>query len=386
MFTEPMTEARQTEIMQVWINHSKLQNREVPPDSSRSWRPPDWWVRLVNYEYWPFWIFYFPMIPVWLWHSIRNRSLTWFTATNQNIEYGGFFGESKMGILKQIPSEYKAACVSVDSTLSEENLYQILEVENLSFPLVAKPNVGERGNQVEKLASFEQLRQYHTTADGPYILQPFITEPVELGILFVRLPGEKTGKVTSVTGKEFMMVTGDGRSTVEELMVVNPRFRFQIPAVKKRLGDEMRAVPPKGQNVLLEPIGNHCRGTRFINRNDLICDELNQVFNQITKDMDGFYFGRFDLKVRSESDLLKGKNIFILELNGASSEPGHVYDQKTGLIHAYKDLIWHWNALGEIARRNQKAGIQPASVSEIASLIRHHFTNSSSKQNHEKLS
>ncbi len=374
MFTEPMTETRETETLQVWLNQSKVQSQEVPLDPSQRFTAPDWWVRLVNYEYWPFWVFYFPMIPVWLWQSIRNRSLTWFTATNQNIEYGGFFGESKIRILNQIPSEYKAVCVSINPSISEEVLHEILVHQNLPFPLVAKPNVGERGNQVAKLESFEQLRQYHTAADGQYILQPFITEPVELGVLFVRMPGEKTGKVTSVTGKEFMAIRGDGRSTVEELMAKNPRFRFQIPAVKKRLGIEMNDVKPNGQPLLLEPIGNHCRGTRFINRNDLICEELNAVFNLITQNMDGFYFGRFDLKVRSENDLLNGRHIYILELNGASSEPGHVYDQKTGLIQAYKDLIWHWNALGEIARRNQKAGIQPASVTEIVTLIRQHFT------------
>jgi len=377
MFTDQAQKVTRPEAFDVWVNRAQQTNRTVKPDAGNGFQKPLWLIRLTNYEYWPFWLFYLPMLPVWLWQSIRNRSFTWFTATNQNIEFGGFFGESKIDILDQIPQKYRTASFFIPNEWTSVDLELFLETSKLSFPVVAKPNVGERGNDVEKIDSLNRLIAYHQSADGEYIIQPFIEEPVELGVFFVRLPGEEKGKVTSVTGKEFMEITGDGKSTIGGLMQKETRFRFQLDSMAKKLGKKMDTIPLKGEKVLLEPIGNHCRGTRFVNRNELLNPQLDVVFNRITKDMEGFYFGRFDLKVRSVEDLYIGQHIYILELNGASSEPGHIYDQKTGLLQAYRDLIWHWNALGEIAKRNQKAGIKPASTKQIIELLKGHFSSKS---------
>ena len=59
----------------------------------------------------------------------------------------------------------------------------------------------------------------------------------------------------------------------------------------------------------------------FINSNHLITPALSASFDRISKQIDGFYFGRFDLRVKTIEDLEAG-NIQILELNGCvQSQP-----------------------------------------------------------------
>ena len=103
----------------------------------------------------------------------------------------------------------------------------------------------------------------------------------------------------------------------------------------------------------MEPIGNHNRGTRFFDASHLISNELTDTIDEIAKGIDGFYYGRFDVKTRSEEDFKKGK-IIVLEVNGANSEPTHIYDSKFSLIQAYKEVQRHFDIQFEIAIKNPK--------------------------------
>ena len=77
--------------------------------------------------------------------------------------------------------------------------------------------------------------------------------------------------------------------------------------------------------------------------------------------------GRFDLKVKNVDDLYLGKNIKIMELNGASSEPGHIYDSSNNnIFKAYKDLFSHWRRLSDIAKVNIDNGHKPVPFKVIA--------------------
>ena len=243
----------------------------------------------------------------------------------------------------------------------------------MPFPLIAKPNIGERGFKVEKINNNAALTKYHNDVLCDYILQEFIDYPIELGVFYYRLPNDEKGSVTSIAIKEFMTVTGDGKSSILELMNESPRARFQIKSMKKKLGHKINMIIPKDEKLLLEPIGNHCRGTRFINGNYLINEKLHIVFNNITKNMNGFYYGRFDLKVKSIDDLYEGENIKIMELNGASSEPGHIYDSSYGLVNAYTNLMFHWNILANIAIQNKAKGIKPSSFKAVVKTLYNHF-------------
>jgi hypothetical protein len=336
-------------------------------------RMPLFLVKVFNYEYWPWWLFYLPMTPYWLIQAIRAKSLAYFTAVNPGIEAGGFYGEHKTEIMKNISPDYLAKTIFVPLGTAFEELPKKLNINSLDYPIIAKPNVGERGNSVAKIHSEEELFKYHSETTEDYLIQEFITYSIELGVLFSRMPNEKLGKVSSVTLKEFLTVTGDGKSSIEELILQNTRARFQLETLQKRLGENIKEVLHFGEKRLLEPIGNHCRGTKFVNANHLINNKLDEIFTKVSESYDGFFYGRFDMKVSSIDDLYLGKNIKIMELNGVSSDPGHIYDPKYYLWNAYRDLMWHWKRAANISILNQKNGIKPLPFSDIIAIVRQHF-------------
>ena len=336
-------------------------------------RTPLFLVKIFNYEYWTWWLFYLPMAPYWIFQAIRAKSLAYFTAVNPGIEAGGFYGEHKTEIMKNISPDYLAKTIFIEQTTAFEKIANLLTINNLDYPIIAKPNVGERGNSVAKIHSADELRQYHANISEDYLIQEFVTFPIELGVLYSRLPNEKVGKVSSVTLKEFLTVTGNGKASIEDLLLESNRARFQLATLQKRLGDGIKEVLPIGEKRLLEPIGNHCRGTKFVNVNHLISRQLDEVFTKVSANYAGFFYGRFDMKVTSIEDLLAGKNIKIMELNGVSSDPGHIYDPNYYLWQAYRDLMWHWKRAADISIQNQQAGIKPLPFRDILAIVRQHF-------------
>lgn len=316
---------------------------------------PLWLIRLTNYEYWPWLLVYSPMLVSWLWHAARSGSLAWFTAVNPGLREGGFYGESKKAILDLIPAEFKPTTLLISR--KQEPLGQL---RGLHFPLIAKPDVGERGNGVAKILTAGQLADYHQNAPTDYLIQPFIDFKIELAVLWSRLPDEPAGRVSSVTMKEFLAVTGDGQRTLGELISASDRARFQEKRLRLFYEKQWATVLPAGQKMELESIGNHCRGTRFIDANWLIDARLEAVFERISGQIAGFQYGRFDLRVASLADLLDGKNIRIVELNGVSADPAHIYDGSHGLFRTWRDLFWHWSRIAEIGRANLEKGIRPA--------------------------
>lgn len=330
-------------------------------------------VKLVNYEYWPFWLFFLPLVPYWIYLSIRARSFTYFTAANPGIEHSGVFGESKMDILRKIDPEFIPKTLFFRPDTTAHQLILQMEEENLGFPIILKPNVGERGNEVAKIDNTDQLTSYLSSNKADFIVQEFVDFEHELGVLYYRFPDDTQSGITSVVAKEFLSVTGDGTSTIEELVEQTDRGRFQLEALHKRLGDQMQAVPASGEKRNLEPIGNHCRGTKFLSGMDLINDRLVSVFDALCSKIDGFYFGRFDLKVKSIEDLYEGKNIRILELNGVTSEPGHIYDPSYSIWKAWSEAARNMKMMFRVCMINMKNGVKVTPFFEMLRLVRQHF-------------
>lgn len=319
---------------------------------------PLWLAKIIYYEYWPVNCFYFPFAFYWLFLSLRARSLTYYTAVNPAIEHSGFWGNSKSDILKIIPSDFLPATLFFSADDNTENIISSMQKAGLHFPVICKPDKGERGYKVEKINSEEELKNYLNNLNGEFILQEFITSPIELGILYYRMPDGTKSEITSVVKKGFLSVTGNGISTVKELMKQSLRARFQLENTENKWGKKINLIPANNETILIEPIGNHCRGTEFINVNHLINAQLLSVFDNLAEKIPDFYYGRFDLKVNSLEDLYAGKNIKLMELNGVTSEPAHIYGNNMNLLKAAQSVILHSNIIFKIAMQNKKRGVR----------------------------
>ena len=98
---------------------------------------------------------------------------------------------------------------------------------------------------------------------------------------------------------------------------------------------------------------------------------MTAVFDRLVKHMEGFYIGRFDVRTASLENLLKGE-FRVIEVNGANSEPAHIYDPKHTIWFAWKELFNHWTRLFEISVANHLNGVPYASFRQIRSeIVRH---------------
>jgi len=297
-----------------------------------------------------------------------------FTVANPAIPASGFFGESKKEIFALIDDKYLPKTRFIPAGTTYEGVMELLDESEISAPFVLKPNVGERGDRVFKITSVEELRKYvgeGLTGDG--IAQEYVESLLEFGVMYARRPSEERGRVTSVTQKEFLHVRGDGYATVLELLEKNLRARMAREALITRMGDKLNLVPARGTYECVQPIGNHCLGTAFLNANNLIDEPLHDVFNEIANAIPGFYYGRFDLRVNSLEDLYAGK-VKILELNGISSEAGHIYDPKYNLFKAYRDIFKHLRLVSDIGLENVALGAKPLFFRDLLKTTKEHFS------------
>lgn len=331
-----------------------------------------WLSKWTTWEYLPWWISNVPMYGFWLWFAARARHLAFFSNVNPAIPLGGAMGESKHDILQLLPREILPKTLLVSGGESFENVALALEKSGIDYPLIAKPDVGERGFLVKKIAAPEELKAHLERFPVSFILQEFLTLPVEMTVLFHRFPADGKFGITSVCVKEFLSVRGDGVSTVRQLMQQYPRAVFQLERFGKEFPDVLDQIPGAGQTLLLEPIGNHCRGTKFLNGNHLIDKDLLETFEHICSRIPGILYGRFDLKCTSEEALRRGE-FKVMELNGVFGEPAHVYDPSFGMWRAYRDFYRHWRLLFDLHGAQRRQGIHPTPHGEAWQIIRNYF-------------
>jgi hypothetical protein len=297
-----------------------------------------------------------------------------FTSTNPAIPAGGFIGESKaeiLGGLAKANGYLPQSCLIKSSSDAEERVEAargFMSENRLGFPVVLKPDAGQRGSGVVVARSEGEMEEYLRRTSLDTIIQQYV-EGSEFGVFYYRRPGEERGKIFSITEKRFPVVEGDGRSTLEHLILSDDRAVCMARFYLKKQGDRLWDVPAKGERVQLVEIGTHCRGAVFLDGGRVKTPELERAIDEISKGFKGFYFGRYDIRTHSVEQLKEGRGFKVIELNGVTSEATHIYDPKNSLFAAYKVLFEQWRIAFEIGAANRARGVRPTSVRDLAKML-----------------
>lgn len=326
-------------------------------------------IKLTQWEYWPTLTFYLPLLPFFIARSAKAGHPFFFTTTNPGIPYSGLGTESKFQTLSLLPENLRPRSILFKKTDEASHLSGILNENGLHFPLIAKPDVGFRGYLVKKITSIERLFDYIQYIKEDIIIQEFVPYENELGIFYHRIPDQQRGEITSVTIKKFIKVKGDGQHNLLELIEKHERAFLYTELFHNIHQEKLYSILPKGEELTLSVIGNHSKGTQFINGNHLINEDLLKLVDGICQQIPGWYYGRLDIKYKDYDRFLKAKDFKILEVNGIISEPTHIYDasfKEASYLKALKSINKHWDIMGSIARLNhQQQKIAYPSVSEL---------------------
>jgi len=314
----------------------------------------------LNHEYWPWQVIYLPVVPLYLYQAIRQRRAAFFTNVNPAIDMGGFFGESKSAIYSLLPKEIFPQTCLIPSYSTEADVIRTHRASGISFPLIVKPDVGERGQGVVRVTDESELVRALAGKPNTFLLQAMAPGDLEFGLMFARDPATGNTTLLSVAGKEFLSVTGDGRSTVLELLSKQWRGRKQIERLLELDPVLLSSVPSPGMIARVEPIGNHCRGTLFNDANHLATPALGIAVDGLLAMTEGIYYGRMDVRCESEVALREGR-FTVIEMNGVSSEPGHIYDPRYSIFQCWRELTRHVRHVGSISRQLQRTGTEPVS-------------------------
>ena len=330
------------------------------------------WRRIARWEFWPPYVFYLPLLPYIIHLAFKHRSLAVFTAVNPAIMDGGFIGESKSEILNGLKNtnDYVAvfAVIAPDDDVTRRLLCvrAFMNEEKLHFPIVLKPDIGERGRNVKVVRSDQEISAYLSSTKSNTIVQAY-KPGYEFGVFYFRYPGQSRGEILSITEKRFPVMVGDGRKTIERLILDDDRAVCMASFYINNNIDRADEIPKNGEEVQLVEIGTHCLGAIFLDGKYIKTPALENVIDRISKDFVGFFFGRYDIRTPSIEALMSGRDFSIVELNGVTSEATHIYDPANRLLYVYRVLREQWRIAFEIGAKNVENG---ARITPVRTLIR----------------
>lgn len=328
--------------------------------------------RWLKWEYWSGYILYFPISLYCIFYlAIRYRGIFTITAANPAMEDGGMINESKNEILQVLKNQDDEAVPDFVFLSMQQSVEQRLQVISRAFesgilqlPVVFKPNAGQRGTGVMVIHDLPELQHMIEKMSEDHLVQEYCTGK-EVSVFYYRYPEQTEGVIFSITLKTLPYVTGDGISTIKQLILNDDRHVCMAMYLFGLLKDRLSDIPEKDQNVVLNKIGAHCKGSKFEDGTHYAGEGLRKRLDQIMNPESGLCFGRFDIMVPDYENLKNGEGIKIIELNGVTSEATHIYDPRHSVFYAWKILAKQWKVAYQIGAQQRSRGHACSSMIKV---------------------
>ncbi len=331
--------------------------------------------RLARWEFWPAWAFYPPIVAYILARSARATPFMAVTAANPCLKASGIIGETKQDALRPLQAnapDYVAefTMLPVAWPLAERlEALRAFVAAGPGYPIVLKPDIGQRGRGVAVIRNEAQAADYLAAALDDVVLQRHISG-TEFGVFVYRDPKSARVELLSIVNKCFPTVTGDGRRSLGELILDDPRARLIAPGLFERFAARLDEIPVADAVVPLVEIGAHCRGSLFLDGRALKTEPLRLAMTAIVDAVPGYHFGRIDLRCPDDDALRNGRGIKVMEMNGVTAESAHIYHPGTPLLEGWKAMIAQWKLAIEIGEANAATGAVTISFIELLKLWR----------------
>jgi hypothetical protein len=297
------------------------------------------------------WLAYVALVPYLAYLMMRYRSSTLFTAANPGIASGGAVGESKSAILMHLlPIEGAVAAYCLvppdgDPGVRARAAMRWIERAHIAFPVVLKPDVGERGWGVALIRAPCDVERYMDCVKEAVIVQRYVSG-IEAGIFYCRYPDARRGSIVSIAQMHYRHDVGAGDCHAQ----VSP------------------PLWPACQRSHSISFGFGCHHANFTDARRWNTSQLERSIDELARKVPGFHFGRFDVRASSIEALLGGE-FFVIELNGVFAEATHIYDPEICLTEACTTLFRQWRAAFEIGAENRARGSTPMPPCELIALL-----------------
>ncbi len=297
---------------------------------------------------------------LWIvWLALRWRRPGAFTAANPGMDLGGVVGERKSTLLLSLQAlrpEAVPATELLPREAARKRSAALAFAARHGYPLVLKPDIGQRGRGVAIVRDEKALLAYLGRADFAVLAQRF-APGAEFGVFVYRDPADWRLHILSITEKRLTAVRGDGRRSLRALILADQRARLIAPLLFRRHAQRLDEVPEADRELPLVELGTHCRGALFLDGCALASEDLRAELDRITAALlPGFHFGRLDLKAPDRDALRAGRGLQIMELNGVTAESAHVYQPGTPLLTGYRAFFRQWSLAFRIGAANARAG------------------------------
>lgn len=329
---------------------------------------------LAGIERLPKWLNLVPMVAQWLWLGVRYRSVTLPSCANPHVTAGGLVGEGKLEYFAQMGPVARAATadhvgVRITDATRVDDVRDAMRAARLTFPVMAKPDLGWCGFGVRRIDDADALADY--IAGYPngetVVLQRYLPQPGEAGLFYMRHRDDACGSIIGILLRHYPSVTGNGRDTVATLVSRDPRLQRTLRDVQHDCAYDAARVPAMGEEVRLSTIASTRVGGLYEDATGALTPALLERVEAIARDMPDLHVARFDVRYATLAALQRGE-FTIMEVNGAGSEAVHAWDPKYSIAQVYRIVFAKQRRLFAIADANRRAGHRPIGMRALARL------------------